>query len=190
MIRLKTIIASPQKASEEQMLDTLVQELFLSTLRSELDKQKASHAQALDEALFTLEKARTKSLQNITSEFSTLRENLEGQQQEIGELSGDAQRFYQQVNLSIRESREEVDVLSQRLSQLRQDIARQDERQSERHSGLVQQHQALSEQLSSLHSHATAAARKTHRLLYCGLAGIGLSTVALVGLGLMVWFSR
>jgi small-conductance mechanosensitive channel len=129
----KLVVA--ETANDEQLLDQLVQELFLEHLRRELVGQKKSIDENNDK-LFNLERKFVAEFKKLTVPLETMSDTLGEQTRELNDAKDDAQRHYLTLLNSLAQNRADTTALH--------DIFQQ---QNRKH------HQEQIEQLQCIHEH-------------------------------------
>ncbi|WP_312454504.1 hypothetical protein [Pseudescherichia sp.] len=97
-------LAVAETADDEKLLDQLVQDLFLTHLRRELDVQKES----LDDSnakLFNLERKLTADFKKLNGPLETLSDKLDEQARELTDANDDTQTLCRTLLSSLGENR-------------------------------------------------------------------------------------
>ncbi|AOR65396.1 hypothetical protein [Pectobacterium wasabiae] len=129
-------LAVAEVSSDEQLLDQLVQELFLEHLRRELGVQKKSIDDSNDK-LFNLDRKFVAEFKNVSGLLDTISDTLGEQTRELNDAKADAQTHYRSLLNSLAQNRTDTAALQDILQQL----------SSKRHKEQGEQLQRIQEQL-------------------------------------------
>lgn len=121
-------LAVVETANDEKLLDQLVQDLFLTHLRRELDVQKES----LDDSnakLFNLERKLTADFKKLNGPLETLSDKLDEQTRELTDANDDTQTLCRTLLSNLGENRTHTaaqhDILQQQSSKHHQEQIQQ-----------------------------------------------------------------
>lgn len=139
-------LAVADKASDEQLLDQLVQDMFLEHLRRELDIQKKSIDNSNDK-LFNLDRKFVSEFKKLTGPLETICDMLGEQTCEMNDAKDDAQTHYRTLLNNLEQNRTDIAARYDMLNKYHQEQGEQLQRIQEQ---LSQQSPVLQAQTVSL----------------------------------------
>ncbi|HCB1497748.1 TPA: hypothetical protein MYO83_000539 [Klebsiella michiganensis] len=142
-------LAVAETANDEQLLDQLVQDLFLEHLRRELDIQRKSIDDSND-ILFNLDRKFAAEFKKLTGQLETICDTLGEQTCELNDAKGDAQTHYRSLLNSLAQYRTDIAALYDLLHKNHQEQGEQLQRVQEQLSQQSTELQAQSKALASL----------------------------------------
>ena len=141
-----------ETANDEQLLDQLVQDLFLEHLRRELVGQKKSIDDSNDK-LFNLDRKFVAEFKKLTGPLETISDTLGEQTRELNDAKDDAQRHYLTLLNSLAQNRADTTALHDMFQQQNSKHHQEQVEQLQRiHEQLPQQSATLQEQNAALTS--------------------------------------
>ncbi|MBO4150277.1 hypothetical protein LCD46_13590 [Enterobacter ludwigii] len=141
-----------ETANDEQLLDQLVQDLFLEHLRRELVGQKKSIDDSNDK-LFNLDRKFVAEFKKLTGPLETISDTLGEQTRELNDAKDDAQRHYLTLLNSLAQNRADTTALHDMSQQQNSKHHQEQVEELQRiHEQLPQQSARLQEQNAALTS--------------------------------------
>lgn len=139
-----------ETANDEQLLDQLVQDLFLEHLRRELVGQKRSIDDSNDK-LFNLDRKIVAEFKKLTGPLETISDTLGEQTRELNDAKDDAQRHYLTLLNSLAQNMADTTTLYDMFQQQNNKNHQEQVEQLQRiHEQLLQQSAKLQEQNTAL----------------------------------------
>ncbi|HAF2131051.1 TPA: hypothetical protein G9F27_005394 [Salmonella enterica] len=140
-----------ETANDEQLLDQLVQDLFLEHLRRELVGQKNSIIDDNNDKLFNLDRKFVAEFKKLTGPLETISDTLGEQTRELNDAKDDAQRHYLTLLDSLAQNRADTTALHDMFQQQNSKHHQEQVEQLQRiHEQLLQQSARLQEQNAAL----------------------------------------